>query len=107
MGLEIVDDLSFERILTQELPILVEFSANWCGPCVKMLPILEKLAEETANKLKIVKVDVDDSPGMVAKFGIRSVPSLILFHQGKEVARKVGLISLMDLKVHFLSQVGI
>lgn len=93
-----VDDSNFEsEVLASELPVLVDFSATWCGPCQRQLPILEKFAAENQSKVKVVKVDIDDAPVATAKLGIRGVPSLILFKGGKPVGTKVGLTSLAEM----------
>lgn len=87
-----VDDNNFEvEVLQSKVPVLVDFSAVWCGPCQRQLPIIEKFATENLNQVKVCKVDIDESPGITAKFGIRSVPSLLLFKQGQKVDMKVGL----------------
>lgn len=93
-----VDDSNFEsEVLASELPVLVDFSATWCGPCQRQLPILEKFAAENQSKVKVVKVDIDDAPVATAKLGIRGVPSLILFKGGKPIGTKVGLTSLAEM----------
>lgn len=97
--LEYVDDSTFEaEVINSVLPVLVDFSANWCGPCQKQLPILEKFASSNLETLKIVKVDIDESPQIASSFGIRSVPSMILFKNGKKLDIKVGLTSLQELE---------
>jgi thioredoxin 1 len=101
-----VDDSNFEsEVLNSELPVLVDFSATWCGPCQRQLPILEKFAADNA-KVKVVKVDIDDAPNVTAKLGIRSVPSLVLFNLGKPVSTKVGLTSLSELSNLVLTKLG-
>lgn len=94
-----VDDSNFDvEVLNSNLPVLVEFGAAWCGPCQRQLPVLEKLAEEYSNKLKVVKLDIDDSPTVTSKYGIRSVPTLVLFKDGVKLEIKVGLTSQAILK---------
>lgn len=94
-----VDDNNFEAEVTKsDKPVLVDFSATWCGPCQRQTPILEKFATENAA-VKVVKIDIDDAPAITAKLGIRGVPSLILFNEGKQVGSKVGLTSLADINV--------
>jgi len=103
----VVDDTNFEsEVLQSKLPVLVDFSASWCGPCQRQLPIMEKFASENPNRVKVVKVDVDDSPGVASKFGIRSVPSLLLFNEGKKVDMKVGLTTLSGLDNFLLEKIG-
>jgi thioredoxin 1 len=104
--IEINDSNFDEEVLMSPIPVLVDMSAVWCGPCKKQLPILEACATDNAGKVKIVKVDIDDSPTIASRFGIRSVPSLILFNLGKQVDMKVGLTSASSLDI-FLEKVGI
>jgi thioredoxin 1 len=99
-----VDDSSFEaEVMNSKLPVLIDFTAEWCGPCKKQAPILEALSANKANVLKIVKVDIDESPSITSKFGVRSVPSMLLIKDGQKVDLKVGLTSLADL-TYFVSQ---
>lgn len=103
-----VDDANFEaEVLNSKVPVLVDFGAAWCGPCQRQLPVLEKFATDNSPKLKVVKVDIDESPQISAKFGIRSVPSLLLFNQGQKVDMKVGLTSKADLDRFILEKIGV
>jgi thioredoxin 1 len=86
MSIEIV-----QSIPVQAETVMVKFEAGWCKPCVAMGPILQSIAEERKD-IKIVKIDIDDSPEIASKYGIRSIPCLILFKNGKEVKRQVGLV---------------
>jgi thioredoxin 1 len=89
--LEITDE-NFEReVLGSSTTFLLDFSAVWCGPCKVLTPIVEKLAEENAGKVRVGKLDIDDSPGVAAKFGIRGVPTVVVFKGGKESGRHVGV----------------
>lgn len=91
-GLKNVDDTSFEKeVLESEMPVLVDFSASWCGPCKRQLPIMEKFASDNTDKVKVVKVDIDDAPTFSNKFNIRGVPSIVLFHKGQVIDTKVGV----------------
>jgi len=84
----------FESTLaTQELPVLVDFSASWCGPCKAMAPALEAFAERRRNELAVLKLDIDEAPGIAARYSIRSVPTLILFKEGKPLAMQAGMMS--------------
>lgn len=79
-----VSDGNFEtEVIKSDKPTLVDFTAPWCGPCKIIAPILEELAEEYADRIKIVKLDVDENPQTATSFGIRSIPSLLLFKEGK------------------------
>ncbi|HZI95113.1 MAG TPA: thioredoxin [Patescibacteria group bacterium] len=88
----VLNDANFETevVKTDDGPILVDFWATWCGPCRMVAPILEKLATELKGKARIGKVDVDCNPATAAKFGIRSIPTLLLFKNGKPVDQIIG-----------------
>lgn|SRR5574338_580396 len=102
-----VDDNNFEaEVLQSDKPVLVDFSAVWCGPCQRQLPIIEKFAADNKQRVKVCKVDVDDAPTVAARLGIKSVPSLVLFNAGEKVGSKVGLTSLAALDNLVLEKVG-
>ncbi len=89
-----VTDQSFESdVLNSSIPVLVDFWAEWCGPCKMLAPILESVVDDYAGKVKIVKINVDDNPETAPKFGIRGIPTLILFKNGEVVTTKVGALS--------------
>ncbi|OYX23346.1 MAG: thioredoxin [Algoriphagus sp. 32-45-6] len=83
---------TFQELIDGDVPVLVDFTAVWCGPCKMMHPILEDTAKQMGDKVKIVKVDVDKNPLAASKFQIRGVPTLILFHKGQAVWRQSGVI---------------
>ena len=86
-----VNDLNFEsEVLEADVPVLVDFSATWCGPCKQIAPLVEQLADEYDGKVKVTKVDIDESPGSASKYGIRGVPTLMVFKGGELVAQHVG-----------------
>ncbi|MES2489235.1 thioredoxin TrxA [Stenotrophobium rhamnosiphilum] len=88
-----VTDASFEQdVLKSTTPVLVDFWAEWCGPCRMIAPILEQVAGETAGKLKVVKLNVDENTATPAKFGIRGIPTLLLFKDGQIAATQVGAV---------------
>jgi thioredoxin 1 len=88
-----VTDASFEQeVLKASEPVLVDFHAQWCGPCKAMAPALDQVAEEMKGKVKVVKVDVDENPGITSKYGIRAMPTLILFKGGEVTAQHTGAI---------------
>ena len=87
-----INDLNFEtEVLQSKEPFILDFSAVWCGPCKMLSPIVEKIADENMGKIKVGKLDIDDSPGVAAKFGIRGVPTIVVFKGGKESGRHVGV----------------
>lgn len=101
-----VDDNNFEvEVLQSEGPVLVDFGATWCGPCQRQLPIVEKFADENVT-VKVCKVDIDDAPSVAAKLGIRGVPTLMLFNEGKSVGSKVGLTSLAEISNFVMTKTG-
>jgi thioredoxin len=89
--LEITDGNFETEVLKSDQPFLLDFSAVWCGPCKMLSPIVEKIATENAGKYKVGKLDIDDSPGVAAKYGIRGVPTVVVFKAGKESGRHVGV----------------
>ncbi len=90
----VVTDEAFNELLnSSETPILIDFFATWCGPCKAIAPILDEFAGENSDSLKVVKLNVDENPRTPAKYGVRGIPTLILFNQGKEVKKIVGMTS--------------
>ena len=86
-----VSDASFDQeVLLSDQPVLVDFWAEWCGPCRMIAPVLEKLADEYSGSLKIAKLDVEANQRTMMTYGVQSIPSLILFKDGKEVERLIG-----------------
>ncbi len=81
-----------EEVLGSEVPVLVNFGADWCGPCHMVSPILEEIAKERAGQMKVLKLDVDQYPEVAAEYGVRSIPTLALFSGGAERGRVVGVL---------------
>jgi thioredoxin 1 len=91
-------DANFQQeVLSQASPVLVDFWAEWCGPCRMIAPILEQIADETAGRLKVVKLNVDENPKTPGQFGIRGIPTLILFKGGQIAATQVGAVAKAQL----------
>ncbi|MFK5893208.1 MAG: thioredoxin TrxA [Pseudomonadota bacterium] len=93
-----VSDDSFESdVLQNELPVLVDFWADWCGPCKMIAPILDEISQEYAGKLKVAKLNIDENPNTPPKFGIRGIPTLMIYKGGQVEATKVGAVSKSQL----------
>lgn len=93
-----ITDGTFENeVVASKVPVLVDFWAQWCGPCKAIAPLLDDLAQKYEGKIKIVKLDVDSNPGTPPKFGVRGIPTLILFKDGQVKATQVGLLSKAEL----------
>lgn len=83
----------FEKeVIQSELPVLVDFWAAWCMPCKMIAPIVEEIAQDFAGSIKVVRIDTDQVPEVAIRYGIHAIPTLILFHQGKEVSRIIGYV---------------
>ena len=96
--IHLTDDSFDSDVLKAEGPILVDFWAEWCGPCKMIAPILDEIAEEYEGRLTITKLNIDDNQGTAPKYGIRGIPTLLLFRDGEVVATKVGALSKGQLK---------
>lgn len=97
-GIVYVTDDSFESdVLSSDAPVLVDYWAEWCGPCKMITPVLEEIAKEYGAKIKIAKLNIDENPGTPPKYGIRGIPTLMLFKNGNVEATKVGAVSKSQL----------
>jgi len=89
---------SFETLIASDTPTLIDFSAEWCGPCKMLAPVLKQLKQEMGQNLRILKIDVDKNPILAAKFRIQGVPTLMLFRNGNQLWRQSGLMPLAQLR---------
>ena len=96
--IEITDDSFNAEVVQSDTPVLVDFWAEWCGPCKMIAPIVEELAEEFGDKIKFTKLDVDTNPQSAMNFGIRGIPTLLIFDDGKPVETVVGAVPKSVLK---------
>ena len=93
-----VTDLNFEQeVLSSEIPVLLDYWAEWCGPCKMIAPILNDIADEYSGKIKVAKINIDENPSTPAKFGVRGIPTLMIFKSGSIEATKVGAMSKSQL----------
>lgn len=96
--LEINESQFDELVIKSETPVIVDISAVWCGPCTMMTPVLEQLSVDYKDKAKVYKIDFDKASNITSKYGVMSVPTMIIFKNGEEVDRVVGVTPLAELK---------
>ena len=95
--IQVTDDSFDQEVLKSPTPVLVDYWAEWCGPCKMIAPVLEDVAKTYAGRLTVAKLDIDANPGVTGKYGIRGIPTLILFKNGQAHAQKVGALSKSQL----------
>jgi len=102
-----INETNFEsEVLQSTQPVLVDFWAEWCGPCKMLAPVLDEIANEQAGRIKIAKVNVDENPALAGRFGIQSIPTMAVFSGGREVARTSGARPAPDIEAFLLSSLG-
>lgn len=103
--IEGTDDSFQKEVLDSEVPVLVDFWAPWCGPCKMLAPTLEEISEENSGRIKIVKINVDDNQELAAKFGIRSIPTMIIFNKGELKNQIVGSLPKQEIEKAILEEI--
>ncbi len=103
--LHVKDDTFEQDVLKSDTPVLVDFWAEWCGPCRQLSPIIDQIAEELGDKVRIAKINIDENPEAPGKYGVRGIPTMILFKNGEAAATKVGALPKSQLKEWIESQV--
>ena len=96
-ALEVTDDTFSKEVLNSKLPVLVDFWAEWCGPCKMVSPIVEELSNDYNGKVKVTKLDVDSNPQTATNYGIRGIPTLLMFKDGSAVDQIVGAVPKQDI----------
>ena len=95
--INVTDSTFDDEVIKSELPVLLDYWAEWCGPCKMIAPILDDIANEYVGKIKVAKINIDDNPNTPAKFGVRGIPTLMIFKSGSIEATKVGALSKSQL----------
>jgi thioredoxin 1 len=92
MADKLTDENFTKEVLESDIPVLIDFWAEWCGPCRVLIPIIDELSTAYAGKVKIFKMNIDESPNTPSSLGVRSIPTMMLFNKGKQVATKIGVL---------------
>jgi len=97
LTISVTDETFADEVLKADTPVLIDYWAEWCGPCKVIAPVLEEIAEDYAGKLKVAKLNIDENPATPPRYGIRGIPTLMLFKNGNVEATKVGAVSKSQL----------
>ena len=98
MAIHFTDENFNEEVLSSDIPVLVDFYADWCGPCKMLAPVIEALAQEMEGKVKIGKLNVDNAPDTAQNYGIMSIPTLLYFKNGEVVNKSIGVVSKTEIE---------
>jgi thioredoxin 1 len=97
---------NFKALIDSETPVLIDFYADWCGPCKMMPPILKELKNSMGDRIRIVKIDTEKNEPLSAQLGIRSIPTLVVFQNGKEIWRQAGVVPAAQLETHITAAIN-
>ena len=99
MSVKSIKENEFDiEVINSDKPVLIDFWAEWCGPCKEIAPILDEIADEMKDKIKVVKINIDENPNIPNKYGIQSIPTMIIFKKGEPISTKVGVVIKSELK---------
>jgi thioredoxin 1 len=99
MGINVNDSDFKQEVLEEDLPVLVDFWAVWCGPCIRFAPVIEQIANEYKGKIKVCKLNVDEAPKTASSYGIMNIPTLAIFKNGKVVDKIIGALPKVEIKI--------
>ena len=99
MSVKSIKENEFDsEVINSDKPVLIDFWAEWCGPCIEISPILEEISDEMKDTVKVVKMNIDENPNIPNKYGIQSIPTMIIFKKGEPISTKVGVVIKSELK---------
>ena len=99
MSVKSIKEKEFEsEVINSDKPVLIDFCAEWCGPCKEIAPILEEIADEMQDTIKVVKINIDENPNIPNKYGIQSIPTMIIFKKGQPISTKIGAAIKSEVK---------
>ena len=99
MSVKSIKEKEFEsEVINSDKPVLIDFWAEWCGPCKEIGPILDEIADEMKDKIKVVKINIDENPNIPNKYGIQSIPTMIIFKKGQPISTKIGAANKSEVK---------